>query len=32
MIKITDKIKGTINRDKKIINTIARDPYPLVVA
>lgn len=32
MIKITKKIKDTINRDKKVITTIAREPYPLVVA
>ncbi len=32
MIRMTEKIKKTINRDKKIINTIAREPYPLVVA
>jgi len=32
MIKITDKIRDTVNRDKKVINTIAREPYPLVVA
>lgn len=32
MIKITNKIKEVINRDKKVINTIAREPYPLVVS
>lgn len=31
MINITDKIKSTVNRDKKVINTISREPYPLVL-
>lgn len=30
--KITNKITNVIKRDKKIISTIAREPYPLVLA
>ncbi len=32
MIKIDKKIKNVVARDKKTIMTIAREPYPLVVA
>ncbi len=32
MIKITKKINDTVARDKKAITTIAREPYPMVVA
>jgi 4-aminobutyrate aminotransferase len=31
VIKVTNKIKNVIKRDKKTITTIAREPYPLVV-
>lgn len=32
MIKISKKIRDVISRDKKVIPTIAREPYPLVLA